>query len=159
MGWLSSFIISLWCLIALYCVCSKMTSSRLSAGTWKFRMLHLFSSLCIGRFVSLLANFYNKAVNSDAIEDSESMDIIGEFNAMQSRLLTNSSDVFTNLFDEVFPRIFLSVSSWKRKQTSECTVVGLSTIPAFLIIFHFFQIQIFMVLQQSFSYKKIFLKQ
>ena len=35
----------------------------------------------IGRFVSLLANFYNKAVNSDAIEDSESMDIIGEFNA------------------------------------------------------------------------------
>ena len=42
-------------------------------------MLHLFSSLCIGRFVSLLANFYNKAVNSDAIEDSESMDIIGEF--------------------------------------------------------------------------------
>ena len=100
-----------------------MTSSRLSAGTWKFRMLHLFSSLCIGRFVSLLANFYNKAVNSDAIEDSESMDIIGEFNAMQSRLLTNSSDVFTNLFDEVFPRIFLSVSSWKRKQTSEFLLV------------------------------------
>ena len=35
-----------------------------------------------------------------------------------------------------------------------CTVVGLSTTPAFLIIFHFFQIQNFMVLQQAFSYKK-----
>ena len=76
------------------------------AYTYKFQLKTI-----IGRFVSLLANFYNKAVNSDAIEDSESMDIIGEFNAMQSRLLTNSSDVFTNLFDEVFPRIFLSVSS------------------------------------------------
>ena len=60
----------------------------------------------IGRFVSLLANFYNKAVNSDAIEDSESMDIIGEFNATLV-FLTNSSDVFTNLL----LRIFLSLSS------------------------------------------------
>ena len=42
---------------------------------------------------------------------------------------------------------------------TQSTVVGPSTRPAFLIIFHFFQIQIFMVLQQSFSYKKIFLKQ
>jgi uncharacterized membrane protein YraQ (UPF0718 family) len=38
-------------------------------------------------------------------------------------------------------------------------VVGLSTTPAFLIIFHFFQIQNFMVLQQAFSYKKIHVKQ
>ena len=30
-------------------------------------------------------------------------------------LITNSSDVFTNLFHEFFPRIFLS---WNRKQTS-----------------------------------------
>ena len=34
------------------------------------------------------------------------------------RLVTNSSDNFTNLFHEFFPRIFLSLSSWKRKQTS-----------------------------------------
>ena len=34
------------------------------------------------------------------------------------------------------------------------TVVGLSTRPAFLTIFHFFQVQVFMVLQQAFSYKK-----
>ena len=33
-------------------------------------------------------------------------------------LITNSSDNFTNLFHEFFPRIFLSLSSWKRKQTS-----------------------------------------
>ena len=43
--------------------------------------------------------------------------------------------------------------------TLHCTVVGLSTRPAFLIIFHFFQIQNFMVLQQAFSYKKIHVKQ
>ena len=41
----------------------------------------------------------------------------------------------------------------------ECTVVELSTTPPFLIIFHIFQIQTFKVLQQSFSYKKIFFKQ
>ena len=34
------------------------------------------------------------------------------------KLITNSSDSFTNLFHEFFPRIFLSLSSWKRKQTS-----------------------------------------
>ena len=31
--------------------------------------------------------------------------------------LTNSSYVFTNLFRLFYPRIFLSLSSWKRKQT------------------------------------------
>ena len=41
----------------------------------------------------------------------------------------------------------------------DSTVVDLSTRPAFIIIFHFFQIQIFMVLQQAFSYKKIFFKE
>jgi hypothetical protein len=41
----------------------------------------------------------------------------------------------------------------------DSTVVDLSTRSAFSIIFHFFQIQKFIVLQQSFSYKKIFLKQ
>ena len=39
------------------------------------------------------------------------------------------------------------------------TVVGLSTRPAFLITFHFFQIQNFLVLQQAFSYKNIHVKQ
>ena len=42
-GWLSSFIISLWCLKAYYCACSKMISSRPSPGTWKFRI----SSICL----------------------------------------------------------------------------------------------------------------
>ena len=35
-----------------------------------------------------------------------------------SYLLTNSSDVFNNLFHEFFPRMFLSLSNWKGKQTS-----------------------------------------
>ena len=35
-----------------------------------------------------------------------------------SYLVTNSSDNFTNLFHDFFPPIFLSLSSWKRKQTS-----------------------------------------
>ena len=35
-----------------------------------------------------------------------------------SKLVTNSSDNFTNLFHEFFPQIFLSLRSWKRKQTS-----------------------------------------
>ena len=33
-------------------------------------------------------------------------------------LLTNSSDVFTNLFHYFFPQIFLSLSSWKTNQIS-----------------------------------------
>ena len=33
-------------------------------------------------------------------------------------IITNSSDVFTNLFSQFCPRIFLSLSSWKRKQIS-----------------------------------------
>ena len=50
LGWMSSFIISLWCLKAQYCVCSKMSSSRPSAGTWKFS----FHSICL--VLSGLAN-------------------------------------------------------------------------------------------------------
>ena len=34
----------------------------------------------------------------------------------------------------------------------ECTVVGLSSRPAFLIIFNFFQIQNFMILKQVYGY-------
>ena len=43
-----------------------------------------------------------------------------------------------------------------RHPVVQCTVVGVSSTPTFLIIFHFFQIQNFMVLQQSFSYKFFF---
>ena len=32
--------------------------------------------------------------------------------------ITNSSDVFTNLFHEFFPRIFLSLSSWNQTKTA-----------------------------------------
>ena len=35
-----------------------------------------------------------------------------------SKLITNSSDNFTNLFHYFFPRIFLCLSRWKRKQNS-----------------------------------------
>ena len=40
------------------------------------------------------------------------------FISLDSILITNSSDVSTNLCHEIFPQIFLSLSSWKRKQTS-----------------------------------------
>ena len=52
-----------------------------------------------------------------------------------------------------------NISINKFPHTLGSTVVDLSTRPAFFIIFHFFQIKIFMVSQQSFSYKKLFLKQ
>ena len=46
-----------------------------------------------------------------------------------------------------------------RRDPLDSTVVELSTTPPFLIIYHIFQIQTFKVLQQSFSYKKLFFKQ
>ena len=68
--------------------------------------------------------FYRSKCFDKNVEEKITKKIVGKRDAERLQRITNSSDVFTNLFHEFFLQIFLNLSCWKRKRSSYWSKTG-----------------------------------
>ena len=125
-SWIMSILISLWLVI------KRLEITKLDNVVWYFSMNYSFLSVF---FIKKAATIEGERKKAESFHQKQYFNTLKKaphyllpvasvcksttlFVAFFSHLIVNSLDVFTNLFHQFFPQIFLSLRSWKRKQSS-----------------------------------------